>query len=237
MTMKGIVPIALAAVVGCMHGGAQREAKSATVSEADAGRLAPGQEALVHQARHELAVASDALSRTNLRLQEAKNEEGIAKAEQEAAAADQSVADAQHKVANDNRLPVALEKARQLQERATANKQAADLHVEYVKKLIDQRKAEVQAAERQVDAAQARVEWSKLQALEAAGNPAATKYDAGRFQTAVNDAQGEADKAAQKAKSLEDQATAARQQWEDSQRRAQASGASSETGTGTGSGR
>jgi hypothetical protein len=235
MRIKGIVPLAFAVVMGCMHGGAQSEARSSTVSDADVGRLGPEQEALVHQARQALVIATDALSRTSLRLQQAQNEEGTAKADQQAAEADQKVADAQQKVANDSRAPDALEKARQLQEQAKAHKQVADLHVEYASKLINERKAEMQAAERQVKVAQARVEWSKLQALEQVQNPASTKYAAGRFQTAVNEAQGQSDKAAQDAKSLELEATAARQRWEDAERRLQANrGGSIETGTGSG---
>jgi len=233
MTIKGITPLALAAVIGCMHGGAQGEASSA-VSEADVGRLGPEQEGLVNQARQALDGARDALSRTSLRLQQAQNEEGTAKADQQAAEADQEVADAQQKVANDSRAPDELEKARRLQERAAAHKQTADLHAEYAGRLIDQREAEVRVAERQVEVAQARVEWSKLQALEQAKNPAATKYDAGRFQTAVNDAQGELDEARQEALSLEVQATASRQRWEDAQRRLQAGGSGDQTGTGSG---
>jgi colicin import membrane protein len=237
MRIKGILTLAFAAVMGCMHGGAQSEAKSSTVSEADVGRLGPEQEALVDQARQALASAGDALSRTNLRLQEAQNEEGTAKADQHAAESDQKVADAQQKVANDSRAPDALEKARQLQEQAKAHKLAADAHLEYANKLIDQRKAEMQAAEQQVKVAQARVEWSKLQALEQAKNPAAAKYDPGRFQTEVSDAQGNLDKAVQKSHDLEAQATAARQRWEDSQRRLQAQGDGSSNQTGTGSGK
>jgi len=234
MRIKGIIPLAFAAVIGCMHGGAQSEARSSTVSDADVGRLGPEQEALVDQARQALASANDALSRTSLRLQQAQNEENTAKADQQAADADQKVADAQQRVANDSRAPDALEKARQLQEQAKAHKQVADAHLEYANKLIAERKAEVQAAEQQVKVAQARVEWSKLQALEQANNPAATKYDPGRFQTAVNDAQGDLDRSVQKTRDLEVQATAARQQWEDSQRRLQALGSSDQTGTGSG---
>jgi hypothetical protein len=175
MRIKGIVTLAFAAVMGCMHGGARSEARSSTVSEADVGRLGPEQEGLVDEARQALATARDARSRTTLRLQQAQNEEGTAKADQQGADADQKVADAQQKVANDSRAPGALEKARHLQEQAKAHKQAADLHLEYANKLLDERKAEVQAAEQQVRVAQARVEWSKLQALEQANNPAAAK--------------------------------------------------------------
>jgi colicin import membrane protein len=232
MRIKGIVLLAFAAIMGCMHGGAQSEARSSTVSDADIGRLGPEQEALVDQARQAQSIAKDALSRTSLRLQQAQNEEGVAKADQELAEADQRVADAQQKVANDSRAPDELEKARQLQEQAKTHKQVADLHREYAKKLIAQRKAEVQEAEQQVKVAEARVDWSKLQALEQAGNPAASKYDAGRFQTAVNDAQGDLDQTARKARELEVQATMARQRWEDYQQRLEARG-SSQTGTGS----
>jgi len=235
MRVKGVITLAFAAVMGCMHGGARSLAKSSTVSDADVGRLGPEQEGLVDQARDALASARDALSRTSLRLQQAQNEENTAKADQQAADADQEVADAQQRVASDSLAPDALEKARQLQERAKAHKLAADAHLEYANKLIDERKAEVQAAEQQVKVAEARVEWSKLQALEQANNPASAKYDAGRFQTAVNDAQGDLDEAVEKARGLEAQATAARQRWDDSRRRLQATGSSSsQTGTGSG---
>lgn len=234
MTIERFIPIAFAAVLGCMHGGAQGEASSSTVSDADVGRLGPEQEGLVNQARRGLNDADDARSRTSLRLQQARNEEGTARADQQAAEADQKVADAQQKVANDSRAPEALEKARQLQAQAKAHAQAAQLHAEYARKLIEQREAEAQAAERQVGVARARVEWSKLQALQQAGNPAATKYDAGRFEAAVSEAQGELDQSTRKARSLEVEATAARQRWEDSERRLQAEGSTGQAGTGSG---
>lgn len=234
MRTTGIIPVALAAVMGCVHGGAKSETGSATVSAEDAGRLGPEQVGLVDEARQALDGARDALSRTSLRLQEAQNEEGAAKADRQAAEADQKVADAQQKMADDSRAPEALERARLLQEQAKARKQVADLHLEYASKLIDERKAELQAAEAQVKVAQARVEWSKLQALEQARNPASTKYDSGRFQTAVNDAQGDLDEAVQKAQNLEVQATAARQRWEDTRRRLQADGSLDQAGTESG---
>lgn len=213
MTFKGMTPVVFAAVLGCMHGG-QRGARPATVAETDVGRLGPEQAGLVNQARQDLDVARDALSRARLGLQDARNEEGTAKAELAAAGADQKLADAQQKVANDSRAPEALERARRLQERAKANQQAAELHVEYAGKLVAGREAEVQAAERRVEVGQARVEWSRLQALEQAGNPAAAKYDAARFRAAVDEAQRKLDEATRSARSLEAQASAARQRWE-----------------------
>jgi hypothetical protein len=245
MKSKGIIVLlaAFGPFVGCMHGGAQSQAKSSTVSEADVGRLGLEQVGLVDQARQEAAGAKDALSRTKLKLLQAQNEQGTAKAEQDRADADQKGADAQQKVADDSRTPEAIEKARQLQLQAAAHKQAAEAHLEYASKLIDERKGEVQAAEQKVKVAEARVEWSKLRALQAAKNPAASKYDAGRFQTAVNDAQGDLDKSTLTAQELEAKATTARQQWVDAKNRSGSIGkapasAADETktdvGTGTG---
>jgi hypothetical protein len=231
MSLKGVIP--LAAVLGCMHVGAQSGAAS-TVADTDVGRLGPGQEGLVNQARQALDGARDALSRTRLGVQQAQNEEGTARADLQAAEADQKVADAQQKVANDSRAPDAVEKAHRLQEQAKAHKLVAGLHIEYASKLLGEREAEAQAAERQVKVAQARVEWSKLQALEQAGNPAATKYDPGRFQSAVNDAQAQLDETTRDARNLEVQATAARQRWEDTRRRLSADAGSNPSSAGSG---
>jgi hypothetical protein len=221
MKNKGIIVLLAACgpFVGCMHGGAQSQAKSSTVLDEDVGRLGPEQEGLVNQARHEAAGAKDALSRTKLRLEQAQNEQGTAKADQDRADADQKMADAQQKVADDSRTPEALEKAQGLQAQAKAHKQAAESHLDYASKLIDERKEEVQVAEQKVKVAEARVEWAKLRALQAAKNPAASKYDAGRFQTAVNDAQGDLDKSTLEAKELEFKATTARQQWVEAKNR------------------
>ena len=60
------------------------------------------------------------------------------------------------------------------------------------------------------------------------------QHCAGRFQTAVNDAQGDLDKRVQKAHDLEAQATTARQRWEDSQRGLRAEGSGNDIGTGSG---
>jgi chromosome segregation ATPase len=244
MRNKGIVVLlaAFGPLMGCMHGGAQSEAKSSTVFDADVGRLGPEQGGLVNQARREVAEAKDALSRAKLKLQEAQNEQGTAKADQAGAEADQKTADAQQKVADDSRTPEALEKAQRLQAQAKAHKEVAESHLEYANKLTDERKEEVQAAEQKVKVAEARVEWSKLRALQAAKNPAASKYDAGRFQTAVNDAQGDLDKATQKAQELEAQATTARRQWVDAKNRSGSNGsnpasAPDETKTDLGTGR
>jgi hypothetical protein len=204
-----------------------------TVSEADIGRLEPGQMGPVNQARQEWANSRDNYSRSHWRLKEAQTESRVAKDEQQQAALHVQAAGTEQKAALDS-SPSAQEKAGQLQEQASAKKQVADARLDYTNKLVSQRNAEMQAAYQRLAVADKRLNWSKLQALEQAQNPAAMKYDSGRFQTAVNDSQREFDKAKQQAHDLEIVATAARQHWEDAQRRLQPQTSSSEMGTGSG---
>jgi chromosome segregation ATPase len=231
--MKRIVYVlALAAVAGCasMRGGARQNAPVAQVSDADFGRLAPGQMAPVDQARQFLASAKDEQGRAKLRQQDTMHEADLAKADQAAAASDAQRAEAQAKIANDSREPALLEQARQLREQAQQHKSAADAHADYAKRLAEARQASVQAADQQVALGEAKVEWAKLQALQQANIPAAGKYDAGQFQTRVNEAQKSFDVALQKARELEGQATASQQRWEELQKQIQARGGAVQTG-------
>ncbi|HEX9291719.1 MAG TPA: hypothetical protein VF904_19550 [Anaeromyxobacteraceae bacterium] len=231
--MKRMVYVlALAAVAGCagMRGGARESAPAAQVSDADFGRLPQDQMAPVNEARQFLASARDEQGRAKLRLQEATHEADMAKADQQAAAADAQRAAAHAKVANDSREPAQLEQARQLQEQAQLHKSEADAHAQYAAKLAEARQAAVKAADDQVALGEARVDWSKLQAMQLANVPAAGKYDAGRFQTRVNDAQNRFDQDLQKARQLEGQATASQQRWQDLQKQMQARGSAIQTG-------
>jgi len=231
--MKRMVYVlALAAVAGCagMRGGARESPPAAQVSDADFGRLGPDQMAPVDQARQFLASARDEQGRAKLRQQQTMHEADLATADQAAAASDAQRAAAQAKMANDSREPAALEQARQLQEQAQLHKSEADAHAEYAAKLAEARQAAVKAADDQVALGEAKVEWSKLQALQLASVPAAGKYDAGKFQTRVNEAQKSFDEALKKARELEGQATASQQRWEDLQKQIQARGGAVQTG-------
>ncbi len=231
--MKRIVYVlALAAVAGCagMRGGARESAPAGQVSDADFGRLPQDQMSPVNEARQFVASARDEQGRAKLRLQEANQEAEMAKADQQAAAADAQRAAAHAKVANESREPAQLEQARQLQEQAQLHKSEADAHAEYAAKLAEARQAAVKAADDQVALGEAKVDWSKLQALQLANVPAAGKYDAGRFQSRVNDAQKRFDQDLQKARQLEGQATASQQRWQDLQKQLQARGGAVQTG-------
>jgi hypothetical protein len=218
--------LAVVAAASCAHGGSSK----ATVSDADMGRLEPGQMGPIDNARQFAMSAKDELARAQLRQQQSQHESDLAKADQQAAEAAQKRADTQNKVANDSREPAQLEAARKLTEQAKLHKQAADAHMDYAKKIADARKTAVEAAQKQVELGNARLEYAKLQSLQAASVPAASKYDASKFQGQVNNAQKAFDDSLKKAREQESQATAAMQKWQDVQRQMQATTGTVPTG-------
>jgi colicin import membrane protein len=223
------------AVLGlCACAGTGKGSSAPTVSDADFGRLQPGQTGPVDEARRFLASARDEQARAKLRLQEVQHQDDLAKADATAARAAAARAAAQAKAADDSRDPAQLEQARALKEQADAEKRAADARDTYAKQLKDARQASVDAASAQVDLGDARVELAKVQALQQAGIPAASRYDAGKFQARVDDARKSFQAALQKARDAESKALASQQAWSDAQRQAQAipTGAAAPTGTG-----
>lgn len=219
------VALALAAlsVAACKHSqGVAEPATQTQLSEADVGRLRPEQMGQVQQARQFQARADDERSRASLRLQQAQHEVELAKADQEEASAEAKRADAQSKIANDSREPAQIERARSMEDQARLHARTADAHLDYANKLVEARRADVDAADKQVQLAKERVESAQLQAMRRANIPAATKYDAGAFQTRVNEAQRSYDEAKRNAQQLGDQTTAAQQQWQILMRQLQA---------------
>lgn len=212
----------LGAAAGCA--GSRGAAQGPQVAETDFGRLGPAQTAPVDEARHFVSSARDELARAKLRAQDAQNELAMAKADQVEASAAAQRAGAEQKVADQSRAPAQLDRARQMQEQAKLHKSAADAHVDYVNRLIQANNASVDAANKQAELADARLEWAKLQALQQAGVPAATKYDGGKFQSRVGSAQKSFDDALKHARDLHGQASTAQQRWHDAQRQLQARG-------------
>src|SRR6266536_4484699 len=105
--------LALAALAGCATSH-QGGSASATVSDADLGRLSPQQMGPINQARQVAMTARDELARAQLRQQQVQNEEGQARADRTAADADAQRAAAEQKAANEGREPAALQRAQQL---------------------------------------------------------------------------------------------------------------------------
>jgi colicin import membrane protein len=206
--------LALAALAGCAtahRGGSTVD--GAAVSEADLGRLSPEQMAPVNQARQQVMAARDELSRATLRQQQVANEQGQARADRTAADADQQRAEAEQKAANEGREPAALQRAQQLQQQASLRRQAADARLDWANKFNAARAAQLVAAQRNVQVAEAQLEMAKLQALHGANIPAAAKYDAGKFQQRMNEAQQAYQQSFAKARQAETDALTAQQRW------------------------
>ncbi len=219
--MRTMVVAALAAIAAC---GAHGAAGGPLVADADLGRLGQGQMGPVDEARRFVSSARDELARAKLRQQETAHEVDLAKADQQVAAADAKRAEVETKAADQSREPAQLERARQLGELSKLHKTASDAHLAYANQVTEANGASVDAANKQVDLANARLELAKLQALQAAGVPAASKYDLGKFQGRVADAQKRFDDALKHARDLHSRATASQQRWQDAQRQMQARG-------------
>ena len=202
------------------------------------GRLSPEQMQPIEQARQERSTAVQEVNRTKLRLQQAQQEADMAKADEAAAKADATRSDAMAKAANESREPQSMQQASHLREAADLHQKQAQAHTEYAKKLVDARKAAVAAAEQRQKLAENQMEWSKLEALQQANIPAATKYDPGKLQTGVNDDRKELSQREQKAHQLEGDAMTAYRTYQDARQQFQAragSPGSSPATMGTGS--
>jgi len=223
--------IALAlAVAACAGSRSAGQGDAPRIADADLGRLAQEQMQPVDDARRYLASARDELARARLRLEQTKQEDGLARADQQSADADQQRAAAGARLAEQSREPAQLEQARQLQEKAQMAKRAADARLDWAQKLVTSRQTAVQAAERQVQLGDAKLEQSKLRALQVVGIPAAGKYDPARFQAQADGAQQAFDAELAKAREQDNQTVAAQRRYEDLQRMMQARGSAVPTG-------
>jgi hypothetical protein len=209
--------LAIAACAGCSH-----QSASVKISDADFARLAPDQMAPINQARQAVDTARDELNRTRLREQQMQNEAGLAQADRTVADADAQRAAAEARAATESREPAALQRVQQLQQQASLRRQAADAHLDWANKLGAARAAQMTAAERQVDLAQAQLDLTKLQALQAGGVPAAAKYDVNTFQKHYQETQKASDQAFQQARDLETQSMVSQRRYEDVTRQLQA---------------
>lgn len=183
------------------------------VSDADLGRLGPDQLGPVNHARAKVAQSEDQVARDKLAEQDAEHQKDLAKADDAAAKADQQSAEAQQKIANDTRAPKQEQKAQSAMRQAELHKQMADAHQKFADKLIDARKAQVDVANKQLELANAQLEQAKLQALQQAKIPAASKYNQGEFLDRVSKAQQDVQQAEDKARESSTQAQASQATW------------------------
>ncbi len=216
-----IIATLFAAFAGaaCAHG-MPPESKASKVTDVDVGRLEPEERGVIDKARHALDQARDEHSQQLLAVQEAKAEEQKAIADVRSAEARQAAADVLERTAGQSRDPTELREASEEQERARAEWRAADARLVYTRNLIAAREADVKRTEQEVALAESKVELSKLRALQRANNPAAAKYDLGRFMTAINEKQIRLEQLEKQSRALDQDATAARQVWKTFERQA-----------------
>jgi chromosome segregation ATPase len=218
------IAVTLVACAALACAGSKAQKKPVTVSDADYGRLQPGQTQPVDQARADLGSARDALARAKLRQSEAKGQVGLVEADLQAAASARTRAETLAKQAKASADPVQVEQARAAAESAELRRRTAEAHQQYVRSLEQTRNAEVTAAERRVAYEEARVELAKLQALQEAKVPAATKYQPAELEARVANARKEMEDAENKARTLQSQMANAERQWQELNRQMQASG-------------
>ncbi|HEY6100120.1 MAG TPA: hypothetical protein VIW03_11855 [Anaeromyxobacter sp.] len=213
--MRPLSVLAAGAVLalGCFSTSKRQAQPVATVSPADLGRLSPQQMGPMQTARGDLDAAKDAVPRARLRLQDARHEEGYARADRTQAEADRQRAEAQLRTAQEAGDARLAARATELLDAAGLRAQAADARLDYARKLVAARDAEVQAAEAHVGRAEWGVERAKLTALREAQIPAATKYDPAPLDQRVAEAARAEESARARASELDRQAAIAFARW------------------------
>jgi hypothetical protein len=207
------IAAALAATVLACRSTPKKAAEVQTVADADLGRLAPDQMGVVHAARATLGEARDGAARAHHRFRESRHEEAWANADRAAAESDRLRAAAELGAAKEagdtRRADTAYERA----EAAALRGQAAEARLDYARKLLAAREAELRLAEARARRAEWEVERAKLTALREAGNPAASKYDPVPFDRRVSEAMRAEEGARTKARELGVAAKTAQEQW------------------------
>lgn len=215
--MRPLAVLALAATLASGCRSAQERTSQAEVvplvSPADVGRLAPEQMGPIQTARGDLDAARDAVARARLRLQDARHEESYARADRTQADADRQRAEAQLKTAQEAGDARLAARATELVEAAALRAQGADARIDYARRLVAARDAEVRAAEAHVVRAEWEIERAKLAALREAQLPAATKYDPAPLDRRVGEAARAEDGARARARDMAHQAAVAFDRW------------------------
>lgn len=225
---------AVLAVSGCalfQHG---RNPKFEPVSDADVGRLAPGQMGPIDAARGQVFAARDAQSRTKLRLEESRHEAELAQAEQTAARADIERARAEQDAAASSNDPAGKARAQEAAVEAELHRRATQAHAAYAQRLLTARQAEVEAAGELIKVREAELERAKLNALAQARVPAAAKYPRAPFDAHVADAERDYQRRRAGAADALDRAEQTRNAWAalDQQYQVRLRSAPAQTGTG-----
>lgn len=200
--MRNLKSIPLAILLGLPVGCATTTASApapaeplSTVSDADFGRLTSDQIRPVDDARARLALARDELGRAKLDVVNDQHEAELARSDRAASSADMSHAVAERKIGSDSNEPGQMRQASDDTKAAQQRMEVADARLAFADKLSTSRAAQVTAAERKVNLMVKKVNVAKLQSLEDAGMPIASRYDHAAAMEQVMVAQREYDSA------------------------------------------
>jgi hypothetical protein len=232
--MRTLAPIAALAALALACSSTPKKKASEepvrTVADADLGRLAPDQMGPFQEARARLDEARDAIARAQLRLQESRHEEAWANADRAAAESDRLRAAAQLATAKDAGDQRAVGIANDHAAAAALRAQTADARLDYARKLVQARDADVKTAEARARRAEWEVERSKLVALRDANLPAASKYDPAPIEKMIAEAGKVEEGARARSRELGGSARAAYDAWRSLNERYEARARSIPTG-------
>jgi hypothetical protein len=231
MNARNVVLGLAALVAGCATASKATSSSPPAVSDEDFARLQSGQMGPVNQARELLNSAQDQHARAKLGVQQAQNEQQLAKTDEEAAKAGKDFADERAKISDQTRDPAQMNQTKALYDKADKEQRVAEAHVNYATNMMTARQSALDAADKQVKLGEARVELAKVQALQKANNPAASKYDLGTFQKQVDQAKRDYDGAIQKKLELEASAAVSQRAFQNARHQAQGRAAPPQHGT------
>jgi hypothetical protein len=204
-----VVGAALAFVGACAHG----SARSDTVSDDVLARVPPDRMAEVNQARDDVNKAKDNLARENLRLNQARKYVEVAKNESKMAEdqlnRDKAAQDAAS-YARDNQAATQSQSAMGL---ARQRELVAQAHGKAAGDLVAYAQERVNAAQKAVDLSNARLEQSKLKAVQASGDPATKDIDGDAIARRVEDSRVALEQERAKVMQAKANASASRSSW------------------------
>jgi colicin import membrane protein len=191
--------LAIVALVLAGCGGAPRVPDK--VLDAQTARLDPAAAAQLSTARQELEQSRANVARAGDAIAQARQEEKLAESDQEKA-------------------EVQVERAKKALEDAELRKEAADARRRYAGKLVEAREAAEDAAKARAEVADAKLEHSKVVAIQQGSAKAGEQFRLSEFTERLADSQRQAEDAARKARELEQDASARQRRWEELARNA-----------------
>lgn len=198
MKTQSFVVVALV-LAGC--GGAPRVPDK--VLDAEAAKLDPAASAQLSTAREELEQSRAGVARATDAVGQAQQEAKLAESEQK-------------------KVEVEVEVAKKALADAELRRKAADARRAYADKLVNARVAAEDAAKAHVELADAKLEHSKVVAIQQVNARAGEQFRRSDFTERLADSQRKVEDADRKARALEQEATERQHRWEDLARKAPA---------------